>query len=74
MLGSFTLTMGAFIVTGKFWLAVGFSLVVGIAKEVYDYCGGGVASWGDMIANVLGVGIAVVILLLWMERNKEKKG
>ena len=41
------------------------SLMIGAAKEVHDYRGGGVASWWDIIFDIIGIilGITVVILL-----------
>ncbi len=44
-------------------LAVGFSLSLGILKEVYDEKSRkGTASWKDLAADVLGVGIGYLII------------
>jgi len=44
-------------------LAVGFSLSLGILKEAYDKKSRkGTASWKDLVADVLGVGLGYLII------------
>ena len=43
------------------WAAAVVTLMVGVAKEVYDKVSGrGCAEWGDLLADVLGIVIGVM--------------
>lgn len=42
--------------------AVGFTFAIGILKEVYDQISYGGWSWGDIIANILGIALAFAII------------
>lgn len=71
--GSFALAITLFMATGKVWVAIAGALIIGVGKEVWDYYGDGVASWGDMAANMIGVGFSIAVLLWLIERRKEGK-
>ena len=43
--------------------AVGFSLSFGVSKEIYDkYDINGTSSWRDMVANVCGIALGLLII------------
>ena len=48
--------------TGIFWGGVSTTLI-GVGKEVYDYVDYGLFSWKDIIADLIGVVLGVVILI-----------
>jgi len=45
------------------WAAVGIALIVSVGKEILDYYTGGVASWGDMAANLAGIFVGIILFL-----------
>jgi VanZ family protein len=49
------------------WIAVSLALAIGISKEVFDYYTGGVASWGDMAANLLGIFVGITVFIVSMK-------
>jgi len=46
------------------WFGAGTAMLTGIGKELFDFDDYGVFSWGDILADVLGVALAVIILIL----------
>lgn len=46
------------------WLSVLTGIVAGLAKETIDYFDYGGWSWGDILADVLGVGAGTLIIVL----------
>ena len=48
----------------KLWLALVAALAVGIAKELWDRKHGGVASWHDVICDVIGLTLGSLIAIL----------
>ncbi len=60
------------IVTGEFWLmlliAAVVTILIGVAKEVYDKLKGGSFDKRDLLADAIGMGLAVVyiIILRWI--------
>lgn len=46
------------------WIAMLLVLLVGLGKELYDATGKGTASWHDVICDV--VGIVIGLLLVWI--------
>lgn len=71
--GSLLLTLAGYAMTGKVWAAVLVAVLIGVGKEIYDYYYGGVASWGDLAANILGICFAVLVIFIWIEKRKEMK-
>lgn len=72
MLGSFAgvITLRALgLGTG---LAALLIFTLGLAKELWDYVGHGVASWEDMAANLIGIAFAM-LLIWWLEQRKKEK-
>ena len=45
------------------WAAVGIALIVSVGKEIIDHYTGGVASWGDMAANLAGILVGIMLFL-----------
>jgi putative lipoprotein len=46
-------------------VAIGFSLSLGIAKEVYDGTSQrGIASWKDLVADMLGIGFGYLLITI----------
>ena len=44
-------------------IAAGSALAIGLAKEIYDQASGrGTPSWKDLLADVVGVGVALVLV------------
>jgi len=44
-------------------IAAASALTIGIAKEIYDQTSGrGTPSWKDLLADVVGVGVAVILI------------
>lgn len=72
MIGTFVLTIGVYLAISKVWVAVSIAIAIGAIKEINDYYFGGVASWEDMIANILGMCFAFILILYLKERRKEK--
>ncbi len=72
MIGSFALTLSTFFATGKVWVAIVVAVLIGLSKEIYDYYYGGVASWEDMIANILGMCFAILLIFI-MTKDKTNK-
>lgn len=46
------------------WAACAITLAVGVGKEVYDGVHGGVASWSDIIWDVIGIMAGMAIYLI----------
>lgn len=46
------------------WFGAGTALLTGVGKELYDWRDYGTFSWGDIFADVLGVLIAMLIIIL----------
>lgn len=46
------------------WVGVAVALVASVGKEVWDKYHGGVPSWADLGADLIGVGFG--ILLAWL--------
>ena len=46
------------------WWSIGTAVATGVGKELFDFDDYGVFSWGDILADVLGVALAVIILIL----------
>ena len=47
----------------KWWGAVA-AMVVGVAKEMFDYDDYGVFSWWDILADLAGTATAILIIIL----------
>lgn len=47
-----------------FWAGIAVAAVLGIAKELYDAKTGGKFEFRDLLADLLGVAIATLIVLL----------
>lgn len=45
--------------------AAGATVVVGICKELWDRKHGGVASWHDVICDLCGVALGVLLVLIF---------
>ena len=44
-------------------IAAGSAFAVGLAKEIYDQASGrGTPSWKDLLADVIGIGVAVILV------------
>jgi len=44
-------------------IAAGSVLAIGLAKEIYDQASGrGTPSWKDLLADVVGIGVAVILV------------
>lgn len=71
--GSFLLTLAGYAMTGKVWAAVLVAVLIGVGKEIYDYYYGGVASWGDLVANILGICFAILGIFVFIEIKKERR-
>ncbi|MBN1542357.1 hypothetical protein JW992_09450 [candidate division KSB1 bacterium] len=49
--------------------AVGFSLTLGIGKEIYDGTSKtGTASWKDLVADILGTGLGYLLISIGQDR------
>lgn len=49
-----------FLIFLPFWIAIGVTLVITIAKEMYDKISRkGVADWKDIICNIIGIILAI---------------
>ena len=46
------------------WWGIGTAIATGVGKELYDWRDYGTFSWGDIFADVLGVLIAMLIIIL----------
>ena len=46
------------------WWSIGAAVAAGVGKELYDWRDYGLFSWGDIIADMLGVVVAIIILIL----------
>ena len=46
------------------WLGIGTSLATGIGKELYDYYDYGKFSWSDILADVAGIIVAILTIIL----------
>lgn len=44
------------------WWCAAASVFVGVGKEVYDKLDYGLFSWGDLLADLIGVGVATAVL------------
>lgn len=44
------------------WLSVLVTFLIGMAKETWDALYGAGFSWGDIVANCLGIGLGVILL------------
>ena len=56
------ITLGCFPFFG--WLSVLTGIVAGVAKETLDYFDYGGWSWGDILADLVGVAVASLIICL----------
>lgn len=46
------------------WWSIGTAIATGVGKELYDWRDYGTFSWGDIAADILGVIVAIIILIL----------
>lgn len=46
------------------WWSIGTAIATGVGKELYDWRDYGTFSWGDIAADMLGVIVAMIILIL----------
>lgn len=46
------------------WWSIGTALATGVGKELYDWRDYGNFSWGDIIADVIGVLVGVICLTI----------
>ena len=46
------------------WAAGPLALLAGIGKEIWDKYHGGVASWHDVICDLIGVAVGTIITVL----------
>ena len=69
MLVMFIITLGTGILTGSYWLAGALGIGIGLAKEIYDWQSGGVYSMEDMAANMVGITVAMLIMMMITKRK-----
>lgn len=55
-----TIAIGLFT---NFLIGIVVALFIGILKEIYDHYFGSGFSWGDIIADLVGIGLGVLCLL-----------
>lgn len=70
---SFAGVLGAYALWRNIGAVVILVLLIGLGKELWDYAGHGVASVGDMTANVLGIAFAVVLIYYLQQKKKDKE-
>ena len=46
------------------WWSIGTAIATGVGKELYDWRDYGHFSWGDILADVLGAVLALIIMIL----------
>lgn len=46
------------------WWGAVFSILAGVAKEMFDYDDYGVFSWWDILADLAGTAAAILIMIL----------
>ena len=46
------------------WWSIGTAVATGVGKELYDWKDYGNFSWGDILADMIGILVAVLILLM----------
>ena len=66
----FVATIVGFVVLGDLIDASMITLVIGASKELFDPAFGGVMSWRDMIANIVGILFAIVTILIFQLFSK----
>lgn len=60
--GCAALTFIGFLLTGNLMLSAILGLMVGIGKEIYDELYGTGFDWKDLVADVLGIFVAMLVL------------
>jgi uncharacterized protein YfiM (DUF2279 family) len=61
---SFFILLAAYCVLSLLWSIV-FTLLVGVAKEVWDHYYGSGYCWWDLLANVIGIVAACCLILIF---------
>ncbi|MBQ6287376.1 MAG: hypothetical protein IJK73_06965 [Bacteroidales bacterium] len=46
------------------WWSLGTATMVGVLKELYDLKDYGLFSWWDIVADLVGVGVGVILLTI----------
>lgn len=64
ILVSFIICIGIYIINRNLNESVMLTAIIGILKEVYDYIDYGLFSMGDLIADSIGVLIAIILILM----------
>jgi len=46
------------------WWGMGTALATGVGKELYDWRDYGMFSWGDILADTIGVVVATILIVI----------
>ena len=46
------------------WWSIGTAIATGVGKELYDWRDYGLFSWGDILADMAGIVVAVLIITI----------
>ena len=46
------------------WWSIGTSIATGVGKELYDWRDYGLFSWSDIMADMTGIVVGIIVILL----------